>query len=602
MSLAALAVLVLAVAGAARAAGGAHIVYSADLAPRVSGEVYRLDAGGRRVDLSRSDFPDQSPVVAARGGHVAYVEVRQEYAAAFVVGLDGHGRRRVTPWVAMSAGSGQLAWAPDGRRLLALLGAVAYRTDLDGRAHVLVRSNAIFSPSWSPDGRLVTFEAGPYPSTYVLAVHASGGVAWRVPEVGGSGGWSSSAGLLAAPVNGATTVYDTRGKPVFRFGASQVAWSPNGRLLAGLDRATLVFRDAQGRVLLSQHVPVRGPEASLGWIGNGIVTLADLTGSGGVWSFDLTTRKLAPTTAPNVLPVASTAAGDAAVVRGDRVLMQHVGGTRLLGTVPTCREDGSTVAAISQPQPVPGGRSVVYASVCGEPSANLYATGTGRLTRTEEQQTRPALSPDGTQIAFVAAPATGLSCKGCPFTIHVSRADGLGERAVTTEDDCSFDTSPSWSPDGTQILFVRSTCDSPGALMTVAATGGPPQSLHVAAGVASWGPRLIAWADEHGVYEAQPDGGGRQRISRYGADALAWSADGRLAWVNGRATLVVDAKVVATPFAQIVSVAWSPDGTRLAVAARPRDGATFDVYTLRADGSGVTRMTHDADASGVAWR
>lgn len=602
MRLAALAVVLLAAAGAARASGSAHIVYSADLAPRVSGEVYLLDAGGRRVDLSRSDFPDQSPVVAPRGGHVAYLEMREERTAAFVVGLDGRGRRRVTPWTAISAGSGQLAWAPDGRRLVALLGTVAYRTDLEGRARVLVRSDVLISPSWSPDGTLVTFEAGAYPATYVLAVRASGGVAWRVREVGGSSGWSSSAGLLAAPVNGTTTVYDQGGKPVFRFRASRVAWSPDGRSLAALDRGTLVFRDPQGRVLLSQRVPVHGPQASLGWIGNGLVILSDLSGGAGTWSFDLTHRKLVRATWQDVAPVASTSDGYAAVVRGDRLVIVHGDGRRVLGTVATCREDGSTVAAVSQPQPVPGGRGVVYASVCGEPPANLYATDGGRLTTTSEQQTQPVLSPDDEQVAFVAAPATGLSCKGCPFTIHVVRADGGGEHAVTTEDDCSFDTSPSWSPDGTQILFVHSTCDAAGALMTVAAAGGTPQPLHVAAGVAAWGPRLIAWADEHGVYESQPDGTGRQRLSRHGADALAWSADGRLAWVNGRATLVVEGKVVQTPFAQIASVAWSPDGTSLAVAARPRGGATFDVYTLRTGGGGVRRVTRDANASGVSWR
>jgi len=49
--------------------------------------------------------------------------------------------------------------------------------------------------------------------------------------------------------------------------------------------------------------------------------------------------------------------------------------------------------------------------------------------------------------------------------------------------------------------------------------------------------------------------------------------------------------------------AWSPDGTKLAFhGRRPGDGDGWDIYTINADGSGVTRLTLTPDAeSQPAW-
>jgi Tol biopolymer transport system component len=65
----------------------------------------------------------------------------------------------------------------------------------------------------------------------------------------------------------------------------------------------------------------------------------------------------------------------------------------------------------------------------------------------------PAWSPNGTMIAFAGASA------GLEFTtrnIHVVRANGTEERQRLTDgNDEQFYVSPSWSPDGQQILFVE---------------------------------------------------------------------------------------------------------------------------------------------------
>jgi Tol biopolymer transport system component len=52
----------------------------------------------------------------------------------------------------------------------------------------------------------------------------------------------------------------------------------------------------------------------------------------------------------------------------------------------------------------------------------------------------------------------------------------------------------------------------------------------------------------------------------------------------------------------VKSLAWSPDGTRFLVAARPRNAPTFDLYTVKTDGTGVRRLTTNLDVSGGDWR
>jgi Tol biopolymer transport system component len=64
----------------------------------------------------------------------------------------------------------------------------------------------------------------------------------------------------------------------------------------------------------------------------------------------------------------------------------------------------------------------------------------------------------------------------------------------------------------------------------------------------------------------------------------------------------VNGKKVALPFAQVRSLAWSADGTRFLVAAKPKGAPTFDVYTVETDGTDVQRLTFNLDVSSADWR
>jgi Tol biopolymer transport system component len=290
----------------------------------------------------------------------------------------------------------------------------------------------------------------------------------------------------------------------------------------------------------------------------------------------------------------------------------HVGG---------CFDDGVFEPQLTALQFVPGRRSLVYRSYCAEPLASLYAvnpdgTGLTRLTHDQNQATQPSWSPDGTHIAYTRYDAVGFSCKGCPGSLVVADADGSNARVLTTPNgDAYADTGPSWSPDGTEVLFSRWSFADPGELFVIPAAGGAPTSLHVQADRAAWGPSRIAYADNSSrpasLWTALPGGGDRQKIAEASGDATlgypAWSRDGRLAVAVGQAGAVVIVSAgtkqrVQLRFTEIASLAWSPDGTRFVVVGPRKGTAVSDVYTVRTDGTGLRRLTHNLDAYAASWR
>jgi Tol biopolymer transport system component len=74
----------------------------------------------------------------------------------------------------------------------------------------------------------------------------------------------------------------------------------------------------------------------------------------------------------------------------------------------------------------------------------------------------PAWAPDGRQIAFSEAPVVGIPGPGGPKgSIHLIGSDGSGHheltREVCSQSGCNFDHAPTWSPDGSKIVFFRTS-------------------------------------------------------------------------------------------------------------------------------------------------
>lgn len=76
-----------------------------------------------------------------------------------------------------------------------------------------------------------------------------------------------------------------------------------------------------------------------------------------------------------------------------------------------------------------------------------------KLTDTTANESFPAFSPDGRQIAYCASTGDYSSPDNAhTFEIYVMNSDGTGIRQLTDNDFC--DMYPRWSPDGSRLAFA----------------------------------------------------------------------------------------------------------------------------------------------------
>jgi hypothetical protein len=174
--------------------------------------------------------------------------------------------------------------------------------------------------------------------------------------------------------------------------------------------------------------------------------------------------------------------------------------------------------------------------------------------------------------------ALGSVNHDCPL-VHLLPLDGSGE--VPVEVECSFGTvvlSLSWSPDGARLAFVariESSFFPPTFYVAVADLAAPEES-------------------------PAPEGCDFQEPSE-----VAWSPDGsRLAVVDG-GIFVLDLAAATCELLTAQpgdgSPSWSPDGTRIAFGSS-RDGNP-EIYVMEADGSNQMRITRSPSFDGApSWR
>ena len=81
---------------------------------------------------------------------------------------------------------------------------------------------------------------------------------------------------------------------------------------------------------------------------------------------------------------------------------------------------------------------------------NADGTNVRRLTNSKSYDTLPNVSPDGRKIAY--AVQTGTDQTGITSDIYVMNIDGSNPTRLT-RDTIAVNTDPSWSPDGTRMIF-----------------------------------------------------------------------------------------------------------------------------------------------------
>jgi WD40-like Beta Propeller Repeat len=479
-------------AAAGHASQTSTIVFAADRAPALTDEIYRVDPNGHRVDLSNSPYSDSNPVVSSDGKRVAFISTRGGATGVYEMGINGHGLVAVARSVpGLDPHTPVLAWQPHGRLL-----AVRYSDKIaivrPGRKSIFVRGGWGYGSwqPWSPDGRVLLVSS----RGELHAFSPQGRALWHVFAYVPSGTWSPQ-GLFAVTVQHGAAVYDEQGHLHFKvrfdpsLSNSGPVWSPDGRnlLLSAASGFDFEVSTSTGATLLRKHVRY----GLLGWAGSNRLAIL-YTGKCGCHTeyMNVNTGRLSrgssrwfdPLSADQKLAIVTPRSGSAFSL----AVAPTQGGTpKRYATVPGCWDDGSWEAAMGSAQFVGSTRSVVYASLCYEPFSNLYSmlpdgSNLHAITGVKPYATEPAVSPDGSQIAYTWAPFTGFSCKGCASEIRVANADGTNTRVLAEPGtDCSFDLSPTWSPDSQTILFTEETCDTRGELFTVPASGGTPQDLGI---------------------------------------------------------------------------------------------------------------------------
>lgn len=210
------------------------------------------------------------------------------------------------------------------------------------------------------------------------------------------------------------------------------------------------------------------------------------------------------------------------------------------------------------------------------------------LTTYPGRELHPALSPDGSRVAFAWSGPDGRTPG-----IYVKQRNSENALRLTAEP--GWPAWPAWLPDGQTVAFVQSV-DTLSAICLVPSLGGPVRRLRE---VTSLVEGLDASADgRHLAWAARESGSGPFRVQGLSlADPLAdwrpapatgpagdtqprFSPDGGwLAWVSlgpgGNGTITCAPLVGGPPRAVVNAhgavggLAWSPDSRRLIYAAAP---------------------------------
>ena len=252
-----------------------------------------------------------------------------------------------------------------------------------------------------------------------------------------------------------------------------------------------------------------------------------------------------------------------ALAIGDH-LLELLSGKSKPGDVqtPAWSPDGRKLAFVSRRD----GNSEIYVM-------NADGGAQENLTRQPASDSHPSWSRDGRKLVFV-------SRRDGNAEIYVMNADGSGLRNLTRAP--SDDLDPAWSPDGRAIAFVQKKC--------------VPN-------------RPCGTAYKNYLYVVNADGTRLRRLTTDPAHLFnpSWSADGKTIRY-GRSLVRADGSGSSElPRNVPLAGAWSPDGQRIAaaqVAHSPmegRDPAKLGLWVMNADGSNARQVARNATAREPAW-
>ncbi len=180
-------------------------------------------------------------------------------------------------------------------------------------------------------------------------------------------------------------------------------------------------------------------------------------------------------------------------------------------------------------------------------------------------------SPDGKQIAFTEYPAPDFVGQ-----LWIMNADGSNQRQIFPE--ANFDQErPSFTPDGSAVLFTRCRLDIEACAIYRVGTNG--QSL---AAITNYDLGISDYSPEHSPVgrDIAFTGGGREGII---CALFLLNSDG----------VTLDRLTPAPLSARQPD--WSPDGRKLAFSTHCSNPQNEEIWIVNRDGEGIHRLTENGD-------
>nr|WP_238355584.1 serine hydrolase [Kribbella sandramycini] len=218
------------------------------------------------------------------------------------------------------------------------------------------------------------------------------------------------------------------------------------------------------------------------------------------------------------------------------------------------------------------------------------------------------MAPDGTQIVYVLRTTDAQADRDLRSLWRVPAAGGTPQQLTRGDSD----TWPVWSPDGSQLAFLRAK-DGPRQLWVLPAAGGEPEqltTLPLGAGAPRWSPDGTQLAFTAPV-DTTPGAGDKTPTA---TKRLDYQADG-VGWLRSARKHLHIVEVATKKCRQATEgdwhagdPAWSPDGSQLAFAAAMAADADLapkaPAYVLDAtDAKAKPRLVGLADGvvNAVSW-
>lgn len=561
---------------------GAYTVGFASFGPtRTDLFIARGDGGGARLLLSES-WNNYNAALSHDGRWVTFTSEREGSADIYRMRLDGSGRQLL---VGGPAFDDQAALSLDGRHL-------AFVSDRDGQpdiwtlnlktralANVTRHAGGDFRPSWSPDGHWLAFSSdrdstNPRPSfsilhsTAIYLVRPDGSGLRRIGNIGGFEGspsWSR---------DGKTVVF-------YASDIANVNLIVNPKRLRGITQLVSVDIASGARTVLTEGP---GEKTSPHWLGANQLAFIRGGPEGGLSLMAGETVLRGEVSSP------SWSADGRRMVFHREAAAPWPPFQRWKSLDPAFRLVRTGVF----PSWLPSGERIVLndktAGILHNDIISIAADGSGqRVLFHDENRSAlaPDVSPSGTQIAFGLGNFFQGTQGRALADIALVNIDGSGLTVLT--DGAGNYGFPSWSPDGSQIVF-RGAGNGEGkdGLLIVDVASRVlrhiPGTL-IKDNFPSWSPkgdRISFTSNRDGDYEiytVHPDGTGLTRLTDIpGNDAHnSWSPDGE--WI---------------------AFASGTHGFRDEAVLHPYNPQPYgEIYVMRADGSDRRRLTNNQYEEGT---